>query len=288
MSLEALQDRALELPYVGVLVRAYLESRNHFNKDMSASVAYFSFLSIFPLVLGIISVGSLFLDSSEVRLRLDNFIAEAVPGGATLIIENIDTLIRLRGPIGLISVGVLLWSASKMVGAMTRGVNFALGQKRNYAFFLSPLRNFGLTLTVSILLLAAMSVSPVAEILSDVDLGWPSETIRDYLDVIAGNVVSFGITFAVFWSVYLLIPYKRPTWSALLPGTLVAALLFDAGRGGFLLYVGNASRFDAVYGSLTSIMVLLLWLYFSARFLLYGSEVIAVCENAKLERPDPR
>jgi membrane protein len=229
----------------------------------------------------------LFLDSSEVRLRLDNFIADAVPGGAALIIENIDTIIRLRGPVGTISVGVLLWSASKMVGAMTRGVNFALGQKRNYAFFLSPLRNFGLTVTVSVLLLIAMSVSPVAELLSDVDLGWPSEAVRGYLHVVAGGVASFAITFAVLWSVYLLIPYKRPSWSALLPGTLVATLLFDLGRRGFVLYVGNASRFDAVYGSLSSIIVLLIWLYFSSRFLLYGSEVIAVRENAKLERPDP-
>ena len=73
-----------------------------------------------------------------------------------------------------------------------------------------------------------------------------------------------------------------------MPGTLVASLLFDLGRRGFVLYVGNASRFDAVYGSLTSIIVLLIWLYFSARFLLYGSEVIAVCDNAKLERPDLR
>ena len=279
MSLETITDRAQGLPYVGVLVRAYLESRHHFNKDMSASVAYFSFLSIFPLVLGIISVGSLFLDSSEVRLRLDNFITEAVPGGATLIIENIDTIIRLRGPVGAISVGVLLWSASKMVGAMTRGVNFALGQKRNYAFFLSPLRNFGITVTVSVLLLVAMSVLPAAEILSDVDLGWPSEAVRGFLDVIAGSVASFVITFGVLWSVYLLLPYKRPSWSALWPGTLVAAVLFDLGRRGFLLYVGNASRFDAVYGSLSSIIVLLIWLYFSARFLLYGSEVIAVCEK---------
>ena len=62
----------------------------------------------------------------------------------------------------------------------------------------------------------------------------------------------------------------------MLPGILVAALLIELGKELFALYVGNVSRYDAVYGSVSSIIVLLIWLYFTARMILYGTEVIGV------------
>jgi membrane protein len=56
----------------------------------------------------------------------------------------------------------------------------------------------------------------------------------------------------------------------------VAALLIEMGKELFVLYVENISRYDAVYGSVSSIIVLLIWFYFSARAVLYGTELISV------------
>ncbi len=61
-----------------------------------------------------------------------------------------------------------------------------------------------------------------------------------------------------------------------MPGILVAALLIELGKELFVLYVESVSRYDTVYGSVSSIIVLLIWFYFSARVLLYGTEVICV------------
>ena len=58
----------------------------------------------------------------------------------------------------------------------------------------------------------------------------------------------------------------------------------ELGKEAFIQFVGNASRFEAVYGSLSSIIVLIIWLYYSARILLYGSEVISVCEEIMIQK----
>ena len=74
---------------------------------------------------------------------------------------------------------------------------------------------------------------------------------------------------------------KNDLW----PGILVATTAIELGKEAFALYVANASSYDAVYGSLSSIIVLIIWLYFSARVILYGTEVISVCRESSTGRP---
>ena len=77
-------------------------------------------------------------------------------------------------------------------------------------------------------------------------------------------------------------PFKRPGWHDLWPGLLTATLLIELGKKAFVIYVENVSRLDALYGSITSIIVLMLWLYFFGRILLYGAEVIYVRQQTRL------
>ena len=71
MNLESLKESVCRVPVVGLAVRALLKSGHDHAKDMAASIAYFSFFSLFPLFLGIIAAGSLFLDSAEIQSRLE-------------------------------------------------------------------------------------------------------------------------------------------------------------------------------------------------------------------------
>ena len=121
-----------------------------------------------------------------------------------------------------------------------------------------------------------MAVMPMVEIVDELELEFIGDPWNSYVSLIAGHTGSFAITSVLLGTIYILIPFERPYWKDLLPGILVAALLIELGKELFVLYVGNVSRYDAVYGSLSSIIVLLIWLYFSARMILYGTEVIGV------------
>jgi len=82
--------------------------------------------------------------------------------------------------------------------------------------------------------------------------------------------------FAILCLLYKLVPFERPPWRNVVPGALVTALLFELGKALFVLYLDNARSLQAVYGSLTAVIVLLLWLYFSARVFMFGAELIAI------------
>ena len=269
-------EKSCRLPVVGILVQAAIKGHKDLAKDRAASIAYFTILSLFPLILGIVAISGFFLQSAEAQVRVHEFIVELFPVSADFVSRNIDSLVRIRGAAGLTSIIVLMWSGSKMVGALSRGINSALGLKRPYAFYLSKLRNFGLTVIVTLLIFVAMAVMPMVEIVDELELEFIGDPWNSYFSLIAGHTGSFAITSVLLGTIYILIPFERPYWRDLLPGILVAALLIELGKELFVLYVGNVSRYDAVYGSVSSIIVLLIWLYFTARMILYGTEVIGV------------
>ncbi len=272
---EPWSERVGTMPMVGPLVRAAKKSNADYAKDMAASIAYFGFFSLFPLLTGVIAGASLFLDRAKIQSRLDRMLADEFPGSADFLRTNIDTLIDLRGAAGVASVIGLFWSASKMTGAVSRGLNRALAIPRDHAFYLSKLRNFGMTVFVSLLLLMAVGVSMIVDVLMQFDL-FPEALDGTILAALGSQVASFGFVFVMLGIIYRLVPYERPSWGEVVPGALVAALLFQLGKRLFVLYLDKASSLEAVYGSLSSVIVLLLWLYFSARVLLYGIELIAV------------
>ena len=163
-------EKSCRLPVVGLLVQAAIKGHKDLAKDMSASIAYFTILSLFPLILGIVAISGFFLQSAEAQVRVHEFIVELFPVSADFVTRNIDSLVRIRGAAGLTSIIVLMWSGSKMVGALSRGINSALGLKRPYAFYLSKLRNFGLTVIVTLLIFVAMAVMPLVEIVDEFEL----------------------------------------------------------------------------------------------------------------------
>lgn len=278
---KAAVDRVCEYPVIGLLVRAGVKDQQDGAKDMAASVAFFTFLSLFPLLLGFVALGGFFLKSEELQAKLHEVIVNVFPVSADFVTGNIDSLVRLRGAAGIASIVVLMWSASKMVGALSRGINQALELKRPYAFYLSRIRNVGLTFTASVVMFGAIALAPAAEILANLRPGIFGEAWDAFFDLIAGQVAGFAITFLLLGIIYTLIPFERLKWAELLPGLLVASAAIEIGKGLFAFYYENVSSTDLVYGSVSSVIVLLLWLYFCARVVLYGTEVICVYRQSR-------
>ncbi len=273
MVFESLKQSVLELPIVGTLVQTLQRSARDHAKDMAASIAYFSFFSLFPLLVGIAAGAGFFLDKDKVRVKLDALLADKFPGSADFLRDNIETLIDLRGAATAVSIVGLLWSANKMSGAVSRGINQALDAKRTVPVILSPLRYFAMTLGISLLLFVGVAVSMALEFLPRLDLGGEISVVLTWL---SSSLASYFFVFVMLVLLFKLVPYQRPAWREVLTGALVGAFLFEIGKSLFGIYVQNIAHLQAVYGSLSSIIVLLLWLYFSARVLLFGAELVAV------------
>ncbi len=252
-------------------------------KDMAATIAYYTFFSIFPLLLGMTSAAGYFLESEVARTRLYELVAEILPGGAALVRENLESVVRVRGALGVFGVVGLFWSGSASFGAITRAVNRALEAKRGHPFFLSKLRYFLMTVAVSVLFALSVATTTAVEVVANLDLSIltrigfePSLVAR-----LTSWAFSFLLVFLTFALIYKVTPYIETRWRQVLPGALLGAVVFELVKAAFLFYLDRVANFEAVYGSLSSIIVLLLWFYCSALVLIFGAEYNIVRARAR-------
>lgn len=241
-------------------------------KDLAASIAFWTFFSIFPLLIGVLSLAGYFLESAELKARIYETVADLLPGSASLVSNSLEAVVRHRGTMSWVGVGGLLWSASKGFGAITRAVNRALGAKRTQSPLLSYARYFLMAIAVSILMIMSVGLTVVVDILLE-----PSFLSRVGLGAAAipripAWTLSVVMVFLIFALIYKLAPYVEVRWRQVLPGALLAMVLFELGKAAFALYLDRVANFEQVYGPLTAVIVLLLWLYVSALILVLGAE----------------
>ncbi len=271
-----------------ILYQAVRKGVKGFALDQAAAITYYTFFSIFPLMLGVMAAVGHFFQSDAAQARLYEILANTLPGSADLVRENLDTVVDLRGALGLIGAAGLLWSASSGFGAITRAVNRAIGAERQQSYVAWKLRYVLMTLVLSILIVLSVGLTASIGILANIDLELLKRIglepgLAGRLAASSAGVVS---AFLIFALIYKVTPYIETRWRQVLPGAVLATVAFELGKHGFLVYVGRVAQLEAVYGSLSSIIVLLLWLYFSALVLVFGAEYNIVRWRTRAEERD--
>ena len=103
---------------------------------------------------------------------------------------------------------------------------------------------------------------------------------------LALRVAPFLINMGIFLLLYYFAPNCRTYWRYVWPGALIAAILFEVAKGIFIWYLDNLATYDQVYGSVTSVMSLLLWMWVSALILILGAEISS--EYGRMKEGIPR
>ena len=226
------------------------------------------------MLLGAIAAVGYFFESSEAQARLSEIITGVLPGSADLVRQNLEAVVQARGALGTFGILGLLLSGSAAFGAITRAVNRSLGAIPSRPFVLAKARYFLMALGVTVLVVLSVAASASSGILTNLDSGVPERLGLEsgWIQALTGSLTGLAFAFIIFALVYKTTPYVETRWRQVLPGTLLAAVVFELGKNSFLLYVGRLANFEAVYGPLSSIVVLLVWFFFSALVLIFGAE----------------
>ncbi|WP_374984678.1 YihY/virulence factor BrkB family protein [Streptomyces fradiae] len=265
-----------------VLKRTGKEFKRDDLTDRAAALTYYGVLAIFPALLALLSVLGL-MGTSAIRPLIDN-VATLAPGAVQDVLTSVlEQLEGSQGRAGLalvVGLAVALWSASGYVAAFMRASNavYDIGEGRP-AWKTLPVR---LAVTVVLVVLLALIA---------VGMVFTGSLARR-----AGDVLGLGDTAVTVWSVakwpvmvvlfsliiallYWAAPNVRRRFRWVVPGGLLAMLIWMAASAVFALYVANFSSYDRTYGSLAAVIVFLIWLWISNIALLLGLEF-----NAELER----
>lgn len=250
----------------------------------SAGLAYYTFFSIFPLMLVFIAGGSYFLDSHQVFNTVTQFVQQALPISRQVINENLREILEERGTAGIVSLLILLWSASGMFTNLAYNINLAWPRARRRNFLQNRL--VGLWMIVGMIVLIVLSLV----------LGWvthrlPLTRLADaspaWLAVLR-LLSAFGswlMIFLVFFTLYHWIPTLRVRWRATLWGALLASLAWKAVTAGFGWYLGSSfGQYQLVYGSLGAIVAFLFLIYIISFITLFGAHLSAAIESWENDR----
>jgi membrane protein len=252
-------------------------------KDMSednltliaAGVAFYWMLSLFPAIIGVVTVYGLVADAQQVREQLDPVVGGLPPDARELVYAQLIKAVE-AGDSGLtiglvVSLLATIWAASGGTQALMTGLNVISEQRETRGF--PRLKGTALGLTVGALVTAAaalglIAVFPIA--LDWLGVGPAAATVAEVTRWLL-LVVLVGIGLAVMYR-YGPAPHGAH-WRWITPGTVSAVAVWLVASAGFTLYVSSFESYDKTYGSLAAVIVLLLWLYLSAIAILLGAEI---------------
>jgi membrane protein len=255
----------------------------------AAQLAYYFLFALFPFFLVLTTLLG-YLPIPNLMDRLMEMLAEMLPGDALqLVQENVHDLVtRPRG--GLLSFGLVaaLWSSSSAITAITEGLNRAYDVQENRPFWKVRLIAVLLTVGLSLFIIVALILLTFGPQIG----GWIADQVGlGRIFQVAWNLLRWpvivGLLIVAMALVYYVAPDVEQRWQWITPGSVVAVLGWLAASLGFSYYVNNFGSYNAMYGSIGAVIVLLTWMYVSGFFVLIGGEVNSEIEHASARGKDP-
>jgi membrane protein len=245
--------------------------------SMGAALSYYTVFSLAPLLLIVISVAGLVFGEDAVRGELFNQLQGLMGGDAAKAIQDLLASVNKpgKGVAGtIVGVALLLFGATTVFGelqdALDRIWRAPAREKGGlWSLLRARLLSFGLILGLAFLLMVSLvlgaAISALGKWWGGAFGGW--ETLLQIVNLVVG----FGLTTLVFAMIYKLMPRVHVRWHDVWLGALVTAALFSVGKFLIGLYIGK-SGVASGFGAAGSLIVILLWVYYSAQIFLVGAE----------------
>jgi membrane protein len=249
---------------------------------MSAQLAYYFFFALFPALLFVVAVASYF----PVATLIDDIFRTMggfVPSEALLIITDQLKKISEDKQGGLLTFGMLLtlWSSSGAMTAIIDTLNAAYDIQEGRPWWKVRLTAIGLTIAVSIFILASFALVIVGPTFATRIADWMHlGPVFEWTWKILQWPLIFALVSIAIAAVYYWGPDAEQEWVWLTPGAVFATTLWLLASLGFKYYVANMGNYTETYGAIGGFMVLMLWFYISGLVILIGAEMNAEIEHA--------
>lgn len=250
--------------------------------QIAASISYYVFFSVFPLIIFLVTLFGQVLRNQNVRERVIDALMEVVPLAPEEGREQLDQILSGVATdlslLGLLSIVGLIWSASAMMAALRGALNVAWDTTHRRTPVRGKIVDILMVLMVGLLIgvsIAATTVRPFVQ-----------SEIRAAADDLSflGSVMRFGmwsltflipivVSFLIFTALFRFVPAVKTSFDEIWPGALFSAIAFELAKVGFSFYIRNFGNYNAIYGSLGAVIVFMLFIFVAANVLLMGAEI---------------
>lgn len=277
-----------------------------FGKDQcgayAAALSFFSILSLVPvLVVTLAALAFLFQDPHQAMLRLQSLVGSILPGsgaqktaqellGQANVEKSVTTLIQTRGIAGAIGLLSLLWASLQIFVNAAPAMNAAFEVEETRSWIKLRLLAMGLLIGAGALFLVSLLPSSGPSFIRSLHIPWLGlpKHVPWYIDTLFW-LVALAINSGMFALVYKFLPNARSSWRQAWVGGALAGVLWELAKKGFAFYLSRFAHYDKMYGTLGGLIILVLWIYYTAMILLLGAEAVSLYrdiqeEAAALER----
>jgi len=250
---------------------------------LAGAVAYYTLLSLVPLLILLLIGLSQIIDQGQLLSTLGRYLEWLIPGQSAAVVSELERFLQHRSVIGWVLLATMVFFSSLAFTVLENAMSVIFLHRvviRRRHFMVSAVIPYFYILFLGLGLLSMTFVSGSlqamgAERIDFVGREWSLRGFSGvllYLFGVAGEVL-------VLTSIYLVMPVGRPSWRHALVGAVAATVLWEITRHVLLWYFSTLSQVAVVYGSLTTAIIVLLSLEIGATLLLLGAQVIAEYER---------
>lgn len=265
-----------------LLKKTGIEFFNDSDLKLGASLSYYTIFALPPLLIIIIAVCGVFFGREAVRGEIYGQIAQLVGKDTALQVQEMIRNVALSRDTTFattVSIITLLFGASGVFGEIQDSINRIWGIKaKPNRGFMKLLRNrlisFSMIVVLGFLLLVSLILNTIMDALSNkLQILFPHISV--YLFYVMNIVLLFVLITALFAIIFKTLPDGKVHWKDALIGSTFTAFLFMIGKSAIGYYLGSSS-IATTYGAAGSVIIILLWVYYSAMILYFGAEFTKV------------
>jgi len=274
--------------YISGLYRSFSE---HHMLIMSGGIAYSLLLSLIPMIGVVVAVLGAIFSRTALEGEVYALVLKAVPSPdhalpvILFLQERVAEFSKHQAVLGTTGIIVLFFTASGLFSAMRTALAAPYDYRERGSVWIGKLKDIAMMILVMFYFLLAILSVPILEWLKAVldktaMHGWLS---KDSAQSILVGGVSVLIVFIVFYSLYLIIPPRRIARTKVLVSTVTAVILWELARRLFSVFVVKTGTMSQMYGTFFGVVMVLLWVYYSAFIFIFSAEVGRLYELRKIE-----
>ena len=263
-----------------LLVEAFNEWVRDHDSRRGAALAFYTVFSLAPILIIAIAIAGLFFGEQAARGEIVAQVSGLIgPDGARAVQAMIENAARPGAGAKAAVVGIvtLLIGATSALTELKADLDEIWGaapeKMRGIWYFVRKrLLSFGLILALGFLLLVSLAFSAILTALAK---HWGAYDVTSLLLQTLNFIIGFALVIALFSMIYKILPAERIAWRDVIIGAVMTALLFSVGKLLIGVYIGN-SAIASSYGAAGSVILVLVWVYYSAQIFLFGAEFTKV------------
>ena len=248
---------------------------------LAAALAYYMVFSVAPIVIIVIAVLGFIVGESvarqEVIEQMEGLIGADAANSVRVVIQN-----QFKPSSNIIAT--VIATLTVIFGATTVVVQLKQALNMIWDVAVKPgqgVKGFVKTRILSILMVMGIGLILLLSLILSAVLAGVDRLLEQYLSVpsivwsLADNIISVILMTLLFGQIYRVLPDVEIAWKDVVVGSVITAVLFTLGKAGISLYLGNSSVGSA-YGAAGSLVIFLMWVFYSAQIFLFGAELTKV------------